>query len=154
MDEILIDLAPRIEIVYGPLVDAQEFPKNVDVTLVEGAVGNQEDLEKIHTIRQSSKIVIALGDCAATGNIPSMRNTIPVRQVLERVYQQNVDAGDGGIPTEGVPTLLRHAIPIHRVVKVDYCLPGCPPPADLILSVLGALLDGKTPELGTAAKFG
>ena len=32
-----------VDIVYGPLVDAQEFPENVDVAVVEGAVSSQDD---------------------------------------------------------------------------------------------------------------
>ena len=69
MDEAILNLARRVDVVYGPLVDAQEFPKAVDVTLVEGAVSSQEDLEKIRTIRQRSKLLVALGDCAVTGNV-------------------------------------------------------------------------------------
>jgi NAD-reducing hydrogenase small subunit len=37
-DELLVELAKKIQLVYGPLVDAKVFPENVDVTLIEGAV--------------------------------------------------------------------------------------------------------------------
>jgi NAD-reducing hydrogenase small subunit len=43
MDAPSFPLARKIDIVYGPLVDAQEFPEDVDVTLVEGAVSSQDD---------------------------------------------------------------------------------------------------------------
>ena len=33
----------KADIVYGPLVDAQEFPEEVDMTIVEGAVTSQDD---------------------------------------------------------------------------------------------------------------
>src|SRR5437879_1242894 len=36
MDAAIISLARKIDLVYGPLVDAEEFPEDVDVTLVEG----------------------------------------------------------------------------------------------------------------------
>ena len=62
IDEAIIAIAKRVDVVYGPLVDAQEFPKAVDVTLIEGAVSSQDDLEKVHTIRRWSKIVVSLGD--------------------------------------------------------------------------------------------
>ena len=45
MDERLVDIANKIEVVYGPLVDAQKFPDNVDLTLIEGAIANEEDIE-------------------------------------------------------------------------------------------------------------
>jgi NAD-reducing hydrogenase small subunit len=153
MDEAIIAIAKRIEVVYGPLVDAQEFPKAVDVVLIEGAISSQEDLERVRTIRQRSKLVVALGDCAVTGNVPAMRNQIVPRKLLERIYIEGVQENPG-IPTEGVPALLRHAIPVHEVVKVDLHVPGCPPPAAAIAFVLGELLDGRVPDLSSKVKFG
>jgi NAD-reducing hydrogenase small subunit len=153
IDEAIIAIAKRIEVVYGPLVDAQEFPKAVDVVLIEGAISSQEDLERVRTIRQRSKLVIALGDCAVTGNVPAMRNQIAPRKLLERIYIEGVQENPG-IPTEGVPALLRHAIPVHEVVKVDLHVPGCPPPAAAIAFVLGELLDGRVPDLSSKVKFG
>ena len=153
VDEAIIGIAKRVEVVYGPLVDAQEFPKAVDVVLIEGAISSQEDLEKIRLIRQRSKLVIALGDCAVTGNVPAMRNQIAPRKLLERIYIEGVQENPG-IPTEGVPALLRHAIPVHEVVKVDLHVPGCPPPAAAIAFVLGELLDGRVPDLSSKVKFG
>jgi NAD-reducing hydrogenase small subunit len=153
IDEAIIAIAKRIEVVYGPLVDAQEFPKAVDVVLIEGAISSQEDLERVRLIRQRSKLVVALGDCAVTGNVPAMRNQIAPRKLLERIYIEGVQENPG-IPTEGVPALLRHAIPVHEVVKVDLHVPGCPPPAAAIAFVLGELLDGRVPDLSSKVKFG
>src|SRR5512147_736018 len=86
MDAAIIALARKIDIVYGPLVDAQEFPEDVDVTLVEGAVSSQDDLNKIQKIRARTHLLISLGDCAVTGNVPAMRNSVPVGKLLQRVY--------------------------------------------------------------------
>jgi NAD-reducing hydrogenase small subunit len=153
MDEAILPVAKRIDMVYGPLVDAQEFPKAVDVTLVEGAVSSQDDLEKIRTIRQRSKLVVALGDCAVTGNVPAMRNQIPTRKLLERIYVEGAQQ-NGGVPSDGVPALLRHAVPLHEVVKVDLHVPGCPPPAATIVYALTELLEGRMPDLSAKVKFG
>jgi NAD-reducing hydrogenase small subunit len=153
IDEAIINVAKRADVVYGPLVDAQEFPKAVDVTLIEGAISSQEDLEKIQTIRKRSKLLVALGDCAVTGNVPAMRNSIPPRKLLERIYIEGSQANKG-IPTEGVPPLLRQAVPVHQVVKVDLYVPGCPPPAAAIAYVLGELLEGRVPNLTQKVKFG
>ena len=88
MDAAIISLARKIDLVYGPLVDAQEFPDDVDVTLVEGAVSSQDDLNKIQKVRQRTKILISMGDCAVTGNVPAMRNSIPVQKLLQSVYRR------------------------------------------------------------------
>ena len=153
IDEAIIAIAKKADVVYGPLVDAQEFPKGVDVTVIEGAVSSQEDLEKTHLIRQRSKLVVALGDCAVTGNVPAMRNQLVVKKMLERIYVDGVQE-NRGVPTDGVPALLRQAVPVHEVIKVDIHVPGCPPSAKAIAFVLGELLEGRMPDLGSKLKFG
>ena len=153
MDETILSVAKRIEVVYGPLVDAQEFPKSVDVTLVEGAVSSQHDVDQLRTIRQRSKLVVALGDCAVTGNVPSMRNSHPARKMLERIYVEGASPSLG-VPTDGVPALLRQAVPVHQVVKVDLHVPGCPPASASIVYVLTELLEGRMSDLASKVKFG
>jgi len=153
LDEALASIAPKIDLVYGPLVDAQEMPEDVDVAIVEGAVSSQEDFEKIHRLRERARLLVALGDCAVTSNVPAMRNSIPVKKLLERVYLQGVDEKPC-IPAEGVPPLLKRALPLQEVVKVDLFVPGCPPPAAAIGYVLGELLNGRMPDLNSKVKFG
>jgi coenzyme F420-reducing hydrogenase gamma subunit len=55
---------------------------------------------------------------------------------------------------DGVPPLLKHAVPLHEVVKVDVHVPGCPPKPNAILMVLSELLDGRKPDLGSKLRFG
>ena len=74
-DERLLELAQKVSVVWGPLVDAKQFPEGVDVTLVEGAVSSEEDLHRIRLVRARTRILVTLGDCAITGNVPAMRNT-------------------------------------------------------------------------------
>jgi NAD-reducing hydrogenase small subunit len=153
IDEAVLNVARRADVVYGPLVDAQEFPKQVDVTLVEGGVSSQEDLEKIRAIRQRSRLVVSLGDCAVTGNISAMRNQQPARKLLERIYIEGAQA-NRVVPSDGVPALLRHAVPVHEFVKVDLHIPGCPPSAKAIAFVLDELFEGRVPDLRSKVKFG
>jgi NAD-reducing hydrogenase small subunit len=153
IDEGIVAVAKKADIVYGPLVDAQEFPEGVDVALVEGSVSSQEDMKMIQLIRKRSKMVVALGDCAVTSNVPSMRNWVPVKKLLERIYVEGVQANPG-VPTEGVPPLLKHAIPLHEAVKIDLHIPGCPPKAEAIFHVISELLAGRKPDLMNKVKFG
>ena len=153
MDAAIITLARKIDVVYGPLVDAQEFPEDVDVTLVEGSISSQEDLAKIQRIRQRTQVLIALGDCAVTGNVPAMRNSIPVSKLLQRVYVEGAQEGKT-IPVDRVPPLLKQARPLREFVKVDLSLPGCPPPAKAISTVINDFLDGRKPGASLSVKFG
>ncbi len=153
MDELILNVAKKADVVYGPLVDAQEFPKSVDVTVIEGAVSSQEDLEKVRHVRARTKLLVSLGDCAVTGTVPAMRNPHPARKMLERIYIEGAQENKV-LPVDGVPALLRHAVPLHEVVKVDLHVPGCPPPAKSIAYVLGELLEGRMPNLSSKVKFG
>ena len=92
IDELLVELAEKIELVYGPLVDALEFPEDVDVTLVEGGVSTEEDARKIMLLRKHSRIPVSFGDCAVTANVPGMRNEFTVEEVLQRSYLENVSS--------------------------------------------------------------
>jgi NAD-reducing hydrogenase small subunit len=112
-----------------------------------------EDMHKIQQIRQRTHLLISLGDCAVTSNVPSMRNNVPVSKLLQRVYVEGSDEGKM-IPTDGVPALMKHARPVHEFVEVDMYVPGCPPPAKAILGVVTDLLEGRKPEVKPKVKFG
>ena len=153
LDTAVISVARKIELVYGPLVDAHEFPEEVDVTFIEGAVSTDEDIEKVQQIRQSSKLVVSLGDCAVTGNVAAMRNTVPVKKLLQSVYVEKSDR-DAAIPGENLPQLAPHCRPVQDFVKIDVSVPGCPPASKVIGEVLENLLSDRKPEAAMKLKFG
>ena len=153
-DELLIDLAKKVQLVYSPIVDIKSFPENVDVTLVEGAVANEEQLSLLKQARAQTKILVSLGDCAVTGNVTALRNawSNSDQTVLERAYIENANANQQ-IPTD-VPKLLKKVHPLHEIVKVDYFIPGCPPAADIINYVLTELLAGRKPNMEGRSRYG
>ncbi len=153
IDERLLALADSIELVYSPLVDRKDFPDQVDLTLVEGAVSSQSDLEKIQHIRRHTRTLVSLGDCAVTGNVPSLRNSIGGEAVLQRAYL-DPDLLNPQLPTDGVPDLLPVVRPVHSVVKVDLYIPGCPPSAETIFYAVSELLAGRIPVLTGKTRFG
>jgi len=153
MDERLIALAEHVDVVYSPIVDAKEFPDEVDIALVEGAVASVDDEKKIKKIRAHSKLLVAMGDCAVAGNVPSMRNPIGPEAILDRAYKENVSA-QAQIPCVVVPRLLRTVRPVHEFVKVDVFLPGCPPSADTFHTALTALVTGEPVNIPELTRFG
>jgi len=152
MDGALIPILRKADIVYGPLVDAQEFPEDVDLTLVEGAISTQHDVECLQEVRAHSKMLVSLGDCAVTGNVAGLRNVVPVNKLLQRIYVEGADA-DAEVPHDGLPQLAKLARPVQDFVKVDVCLPGCPPQAKLIAGLLNSVLEGRKLE-AQKIKFG
>ena len=151
VDEYLIEIAGKIELVFSPFMDTKEkdFPTNVDVVLIEGAIAYDEQVHFIDKIRKNSKIVVSFGDCAITGNVPSMRNPLGNPEVvLKHSYINNANENKQ-IPKydDILPVLLEKVRPIHELIKVDYFLPGCPPPGNRIKLVLSKLLAGEAPIL-------
>ena len=153
MDERLLAVADKIDLVYSPLVDAKVFPENVDLALVEGAVSNEDDLHKLKVVRSRTRQLVALGDCAVTSNVPGMRNYFSRDELLRRAYLENASLNQS-IPNEMIPRLLPKSRPVHEVVKVDLFIPGCPPHADALFAALAALLEGRLPDPGNTLRFG
>ncbi|HUA36893.1 MAG TPA: hypothetical protein VMA35_00680 [Candidatus Sulfopaludibacter sp.] len=159
LDEFLIELAGQIELVYSPVVDVKEYPKDVDVCLIEGAVCNEDNLEILHKIRARTKVLVSFGDCAVTGNVPAIRNQLGLgndESVLQRAYIENARNNPRLPRTNGiVPPLLKRVVPVHEAVHVEHFLPGCPPPAARIKALMAQVLAGQTPKLeGADLKFG
>ena len=148
MDERLIELADKMDLVYSPIIDIKNFPGNVDVTLVEGAVANTEHEEMAHLIRRNSRIVVSFGDCAVTGNVTAMRNSLTREAVLDRSYVQLADITPQ-VPRDypTIAELMKTARPLHEIITVDAFIHGCPPTADQIWYAVSQLLEGKIPAL-------
>lgn len=153
IDERMLDIAGKFDLVFSPLVDPKEYPEGVDLALVEGAIANDDDVAKIRLVRSRSRLLAALGDCAVTGNVPAMRNNFVLEEVLRRSYVENATA-DPGSPSSEVPHLLQKVVPLRELVPVDMFIQGCPPSAELIFFVVSEVLAGRVPDLSTRGRFG
>ena len=148
-----------MDIVYSPVVDVKEYPENVDVCLIEGAVCNEDNLEMLHKIRAAHQGARVVRRLRRDGNVPAMRNQFGLgnaENVLQRAYIENAQ-NNPRLPKEDgiVPPLLERVMPVHEVVHVEHFLPGCPPPAERIKALVTQLLSGVEPKLeGTQLKFG
>jgi NAD-reducing hydrogenase small subunit len=148
IDERLVTLLQHATLLSTPITDLKHPPATgVDVGILEGAVNNSANEAVAKQMRQRSRILIALGDCAVFGGIPAMRNCPKLEACLRRAYIETESTVDGRIPDDPELAVMQETRPLDQVVDVDIYLPGCPPPADAIFYVLTELVAGRKPQL-------
>ena len=148
IDERIVDLIQLATLTSTPITDLKHPSKDgVVVGILEGGVNNSANEEVAKTMRERSKILIALGDCAVFGGIPTMRNFAGMDEALRRAYVETESTVDGQVPHHEDIAVMQECRPLDQVVPVDIYLPGCPPSADAIWFVLSELLAGRMPEL-------
>jgi NAD-reducing hydrogenase small subunit len=152
IDERILELAELVEFNKSPFTDIKKFTKECDIGLIEGGCCNDENVHNLIEFRKHCKVLVAVGECAIMGGLPSLRNWIPLKECLEEAYVNGPTTVDGNqkriVPHDpDLPKILNRVYPCHEVVKIDYFLPGCPPRADLIWNALTALVTGKEIKL-------
>jgi len=167
LHEGLIDIYDQVDLVLWPVAtdfkrqEIEAWPDgSVDLVLLSGCLRNSENVEWATLLRNKGKRLAALGSCACFGGTPGLANFRSRKDILEGVFLDtptmqtrresipfaNAEAAENWPP---LPEFLDRVTPLESAIKVDYFLPGCPPPKDLVESFLNALLKGKLPPLGT-----
>ncbi len=148
IDERIIELVKLATLTSTPVTDLKHPSEDgVTVGILEGGVNNSASEEVAKMFRERSKLLIALGDCAVFGGVPTMRNFVGIDEALRRAYIETESTVDGQIPHHEDIAVMQEARALDQVVPVDIYLPGCPPSADAIWYVLSELLAGRMPEL-------
>lgn len=150
IDERILKLVELVDFDKSPIDDLKEFTGRCAVGLIEGGCANEENVRVLQSFREHCDILISVGDCAIMGGIPALRNTIPMSECLAEAYLNGptVHNPSGQVPNDvEIPLMLDRVYPAHEVVKIDYFLPGCPPPADTLWHALVALLSDKPVDL-------
>lgn len=150
IDDRILQLVELVDFDRSPINDIKSIEGPVEVGFVEGGCANEENVKVLHEFRKHCKVLISVGDCAISGGIPAMRNTLSLEECFEEAFLNGptVVNDRGKIPDDReIPLLLDKVYPCHEVVKIDYHLPGCPPSADTLWAALTALLTDKPVEL-------
>ena len=148
IDERIVALVGAADLLSTPVTDLKHPPEEgCTVGMLEGGINNSANEEVARTMRERSKVLIALGDCAVFGGVPSMRNFAGIQEALQRAYVETESTVDGQVPQHEDLATMQDARPIDSVVSVDVYVPGCPPSADAIFYVLTELAAGRMPKL-------
>lgn len=167
LNEDLIDLTGSVEIIFWPisldykLKDLEKLAKGeVLLGIIHDAIRNSDQEGLARIMREKCKIILSFGSCACFGGTSGLANLIPREEILKWVYIESpsVENPDGIIPktqvkldchTLTLPEFYDHVYSVDQVIDVDYYLPGCPPPPDLVLNGLKAVLSGDLPPKGS-----
>ena len=165
-NEKILDIANLCDIVFWPIgLDFKYHhvramaDKSIDLCLFNGAIRSTEQEEIAKLLRAKSKVLIAFGACACFGGIPALANFTSRAEILQRVYieapsnsneqktmpQLKTKVAEGELE---LPELFETVLTLAQVVPVEYYVPGCPPPVDLILKVVDLYATGKLPPVG------
>ena len=150
IDDRILKLVEIVDFDKSPVDDIKEFTGRCAVGLIEGGCCNEENVRVLQDFRKHCDVLISVGDCAIMGGLPAMRNTMPLKECLDEAYLNGptVHNPSGTIPNDPeIPLLLNKVFPCDEVVKNDYYIPGCPPPADALWETLVALLGNKPVQL-------
>ena len=111
-------------------------------------MSNAENVHVLKEFRKQCKVLVAMGACAITGGVPSLRNNLDLCDCFQEIYLYEGGLEGNQMPNDPeLPLPLDKVYPIYEVVKVDYFLPGCPPSADTIWKFLTDLIAGREPKL-------
>jgi F420-non-reducing hydrogenase small subunit len=167
LNENLLKVADAVDIVLWPValdfkrkdIEAMK-DKEIAVSFINGAVRMDEHEEWVKLLRKKSGLVVAFGACACFGGIPGLANFWDKKTIFDRHFKEapSVDNPKGVTPqmkskVDGnelhLPEFFDTVKTLGQTIDVDYYLPGCPPPPDLVLGAVMAILEGKLPKKGS-----
>jgi len=166
LNEAILQITAAVDIIFWPV--AMDFKyhhleamKDGEITLsiINGNIRNSEQEEVARLLRKRSQLVLAFGACACFGGTPGMANFRSKEDIFNWVYRdaptvvnpkgnypQTTSQADGKELT--LPEFYEQVFSLKQIIDVDYYLPGCPPPPDLITNAVNAVLEGKLPPKG------
>ncbi|MCJ7664800.1 MAG: hypothetical protein MUO24_11255 [Desulfobacterales bacterium] len=166
INEEILTVADIVDFVLWPIALDFKYDhikalndKEITLSIINGSVRNSEHEELAHLLRKKSQLVLAFGACACFGGTPGMANLRGREDIMQWVYKDapTVVNPQGNVPQVNskvngheltLPEFYNQVFPLHAVIDVDYYLPGCPPPPNLVAEAINTIVVGPLPPKG------
>lgn len=136
LGEKFLEFVGKIDMIdFRLLEDEEDDGGELDLVLVEGNPVTEDNLKTLEALRKRSKLLVALGNCAAMGGIPEIKNYQEGANTIKHVYKYIY-----GINNPEIKEL-------DNFVKVDFVFPGCPISGEEFLKYIPELLAGRIPVI-------
>jgi len=167
INEKILDVVSIADIVFWPVAidvkykDVENMPDNyIDVCFFNGSVRSEEQEHMAKLLRRKAKILVAFGSCAQEGCIPGLANLHDRKEIFSKVYLQSKSVLNPKAILPQTKTEVKEGVlklpefydtvkTLDQTVKVDYYLPGCPPPVKLITNAVEAIAKNELPAKGS-----
>ncbi len=166
LGEDLFSIAETLDVVFWPLAmdfklrDVERLGDGeIAVSLINGGIRTSEHEHVARLLRKKSRYVVAFGTCAHIGGVPGLANFLLRDEIFEQIYQRSpsVPKKDRNEPsaltrvaqgTLSLPEFSPSLRTLGQVIPVDFSIPGCAPPPELVLEGIERILSAQPPERG------
>lgn len=137
-EDELLSIVGEVDIAYFLEASRAVMRGPYDISLVEGSITTEEDVQRIQEARKASKVLVTIGACATSGGIQALKNFAAAHDYVQAVYAH----------PEYISTLAT-STPVSDHVYVDFELRGCPISKYQLMEVLNAFINGRRPNIPT-----
>ncbi len=166
LNEALLQVTSAVDVIFWPVTMDFKYHHlealkdgEIMLSIINGHIRNSEQEEVARLLRGKSQLVLAFGSCACFGGTPGLANFRTKEDIFNWVYRDapTVVNPKGNYPQPKsqvngkeltLPEFYEQVFALKQIIDVDYYLPGCPPPPDLIANAVNAVLEGKLPPKG------
>jgi F420-non-reducing hydrogenase small subunit len=164
LGEDLLKLSNSAKILFWPAAMDARFSDlesladgSIFASLINGAIQQEDHINMARLLRKKSQFVIANGACAHIGGVIGLANLHRPEETLQRAYIDAETVANtsrtipGSLPSTGstLPRLLTRVWTLNQIIEVDYYIPGCPPPTELVKNALFCLIENSLPPKGS-----
>ena len=136
LGERFLDFVSKINMVdFRLLEDEEDDGGKIDIGIVEGVPITDANIETLKKLRERSKFLVVLGNCAAMGGVPEIKNYQEGQNTIKHVYKYVQGINNPEIKE------------VDNFVKVDFVFRGCPINGEEFLKFIPEIMAGKIPEL-------